>query len=137
MSFFTNLRADRLIEQIKSSTNLMGAETQKAIAKLKDAGPGAIDAVIAALPEADKHATVAFVDVLATLASAKTFPQIRAGTGPGQPALDRWSRLGADQQPRLSAATCCSRRWQPRVSPNRRCSTSSTASARASPSASC
>ena len=45
MSFFTNLRADRLIEQIKSSTNLMGAETQKAIAKLKDAGPGAIDAV--------------------------------------------------------------------------------------------
>ena len=49
MSFFSNLRADRLIEQIKSSTNLMGPETQKAIAKLKDAGPGAIDAVIAAL----------------------------------------------------------------------------------------
>jgi eukaryotic-like serine/threonine-protein kinase len=75
MSFFTNLRADRLIEQIKSSTNLMGPETQKAIAKLKDAGPGAIDAVIAALPEADKHATVAFVDVLATLATAKSFPK--------------------------------------------------------------
>jgi len=67
MSFFSNLRADRLIEQIKSSTNLMGPETQKAIAKLKEAGPGAIDAIIAALPEADKHATVAFVDVLATL----------------------------------------------------------------------
>ena len=30
--------------------------------------------IIAALPEADKHATVAFVDVLATLATAKTLP---------------------------------------------------------------
>jgi HEAT repeat protein/tRNA A-37 threonylcarbamoyl transferase component Bud32 len=75
MSFFTNLRADRLIAQIKSTNDLMGADTQKAIAKLKDVGPGAIEAVIAALPEADKHATVAFVDVLSTLASAKTFPQ--------------------------------------------------------------
>jgi serine/threonine-protein kinase len=85
MSFFTNLRADRLIEQIKSSTNLMGPETQKAIAKLKDAGPGAIDAVIAALPEADKHATVAFVDVLATLATAKTFPKYVQALVQGSP----------------------------------------------------
>src|SRR3984885_5496323 len=75
MSFFSNLRADRLIEQIKSSTNLMGPETQKAIAKLKDAGPGAIEAVIAALPEADQHATVAFASVLAPLPTAKTFPK--------------------------------------------------------------
>ncbi|HEX2792012.1 MAG TPA: HEAT repeat domain-containing protein [Steroidobacteraceae bacterium] len=85
MSFFTNLRADRLIEQIKSSTNLMGAETQKAIAKLKEAGPGAIDAVIAALPEADKHATVAFVDVLATLANAKSFPKYVQALVQGSP----------------------------------------------------
>jgi eukaryotic-like serine/threonine-protein kinase len=85
MSFFTTLRADRLIEQIKSSTNLMGPETQKAIAKLKDAGPGAIDAVIAALPEADKHATVAFVDVLATLATAKSFPKYVQALVQGSP----------------------------------------------------
>jgi eukaryotic-like serine/threonine-protein kinase len=85
MSFFTNLRADRLIEQIKSSTNLMGPETQKAIAKLKEAGPGAIDAVIAALPEADKHATVAFVDVLATLATAKSFPKYVQALVQGSP----------------------------------------------------
>src|ERR1700761_8792919 len=75
MSFFSNLRADRLIAQIKSSPDLMGAETQKAIAKLKDIGPGAIEQVIAALPDADKHSTVAFVDVLGTLATQKTFPQ--------------------------------------------------------------
>ena len=85
MSFFTNLRADRLITQIKSTNDLMGAETQKAIAKLKDVGPGAIEAVIAALPEADKHATVAFVDVLATLASAKTFPQYVQALVQGSP----------------------------------------------------
>jgi eukaryotic-like serine/threonine-protein kinase len=85
MSFFTNLRADRLIAQIKSTTDLMGPETQKAIAKLKDVGPGAIEAVIAALPEADKHATVAFVDVLSTLASAKTFPQFVQAMVQGSP----------------------------------------------------
>ncbi|MGH8231074.1 MAG: HEAT repeat domain-containing protein, partial [Steroidobacteraceae bacterium] len=85
MSFFSNLRADRLIEQIKSSTNLMGPETQKAIAKLKEVGPSAIDPVIAALPEADKHATVAFVDVLAHLATAKTFPKYLEAMITGSP----------------------------------------------------
>src|SRR5579863_4807435 len=85
MSFLTNLRADRLITQIKSTNDLMGADTQKAIAKLKDVGPGAIESVIAALPEADKHATVAFVDVLATLVSAKTFPQYIQALVQGSP----------------------------------------------------
>src|ERR1039458_6558639 len=85
MSFFTNLRADRLIVQIKSTNDLMSPETQKAIGKLKDIGPGAIEAVIAALPEADKQATVAFVDVLATLANAKSFPQCAQAMVQGSP----------------------------------------------------
>jgi HEAT repeat protein/tRNA A-37 threonylcarbamoyl transferase component Bud32 len=85
MSFFTNLRADRLISQIKSTTDLMSPDTQKAIGKLKDIGPGAIESVVAALPEADKHATVAFVDVLGTLATAKTFPQYVQGMVHGSP----------------------------------------------------
>ncbi|HEY3808381.1 MAG TPA: HEAT repeat domain-containing protein [Steroidobacteraceae bacterium] len=85
MSFFTNLRADRLIVQIKSTTDLMSPETQKAIGKLKDIGPGAIEPVVAALPEADKHATVAFVDVLATLVNAKTFPQFVEAMVQGSP----------------------------------------------------
>jgi eukaryotic-like serine/threonine-protein kinase len=75
MSFFTNLRADRLIFQIKSSTDLMSEPTQKAIAKLKEMGPASSRWCIAALPDADKHCTVAFVDVLSTLVSAKTFPR--------------------------------------------------------------
>ncbi len=85
MSFFTNLRSDRLIQQIKSTNDLMSPETQKAIGKLKDLGPGVIESVIAALPEADKHATVAFVDVLSTLASAKTFPQFIQAMVQGSP----------------------------------------------------
>ncbi|HXN10721.1 MAG TPA: HEAT repeat domain-containing protein [Steroidobacteraceae bacterium] len=85
MSFFTNLRADRLILQIRSTNDLLGAETQKAIAKLKDVGAGAIEPVIAALPEADKHATVAFVDILSSLATAKSFPQYVQALVQGSP----------------------------------------------------
>ena len=74
MSFFSNFRADRLITQIKSSNDLLGADAQKAVAKLKDMGPAVIESILAALPDADKHATVALVDVLSALATAKTFP---------------------------------------------------------------
>jgi eukaryotic-like serine/threonine-protein kinase len=74
MSFFTNLRADRLVTEIRSSTNPASPATQKAIAKLKDLGAPAIECVFGALPEADKNATVAFVDVLAALVTPKTFP---------------------------------------------------------------
>jgi eukaryotic-like serine/threonine-protein kinase len=85
MSFFSNLRADRLIQQIKSSTNLMAPETQAAITKLKETGPGAIELIIAQLPDADKNATVAFVDVLAALATPKTFPQYAQALVEGSP----------------------------------------------------
>jgi serine/threonine-protein kinase len=74
MGFFNNFRADRLVDQIKSSKDVLGAETQKSVAKLKELGPTAIDAVLAALPDADKHTTVALVDVLAGLATHKSFP---------------------------------------------------------------
>src|SRR6266853_1982596 len=79
MSFFTNLRADRLVTEIRSSNDPTGATTQKAVARLKDVGPGAIEAVLAALPDADKAATMAFVEVLAGLVSQKTFPQFMRG----------------------------------------------------------
>src|SRR5262249_20884896 len=79
MSFFTNLRADRLITEIRSSTDPASPVMQKAVARLKDLGPGAIEPVFAALPEASKSATVAFVEVLAGLGSQKTFPQFLRG----------------------------------------------------------
>jgi hypothetical protein len=67
MSFFSNLRADRLITQIKSSTDPLGEATLKAVAKLKELGPSAIQPTIEALADADKNCTVALVDVLSTL----------------------------------------------------------------------
>jgi HEAT repeat protein len=85
MSFFTNLRADRLVTEIRSATDPASPATQKTIAKLRDLGPGAIEPVFAALPEADKNATVAFVEVLTGLVSQKTFPQFIEGLVQGSP----------------------------------------------------
>src|ERR1700761_884260 len=79
MSFFTNLRADRLITEIRSSNDSASPALQKAVARLKDLGPGAIESVFAALPDASKTATVAFVEVLAGLVSQKTFPTFIRG----------------------------------------------------------
>ena len=85
MGFFSNLRADRLVTEIRSSANPQSPATQKAIAKLKDLGPPALEAVFAALPEADKNATVAFVDVMSAIASPKSFPQFVRGLIEGSP----------------------------------------------------
>ncbi len=85
MSFFSNLRADRLITQIKSSSNVLDTDTQRAIAKLKDVGAGAIELVLASLPDADKNTTVAFVDVLSHLADGKNFPQFVTALVEGSP----------------------------------------------------
>ena len=85
MSFFTNVRADRLITGIRSSADPASAETQKTIARLKDLGPGAIGPILAALPEADKNATLALVEVLAHLVGPKTFPQFVQGLVEGSP----------------------------------------------------
>ncbi|HLY53249.1 MAG TPA: HEAT repeat domain-containing protein, partial [Steroidobacteraceae bacterium] len=85
MSFFTNLRADRLIMEIRSSPNAASPATQKAVAKLKEVGPGAIESIFGALPDADKGATLALVEVLAALVSQKTFPQFVRGLIEGSP----------------------------------------------------
>ncbi|HEY6515392.1 MAG TPA: HEAT repeat domain-containing protein [Steroidobacteraceae bacterium] len=85
MSFFTNLRADRLITEIRSCTDPSSSDTQKAIARLKDLGPGAIESIFAALPDADKNATLAFVEVLSGLVSQKSFPLFVRGLVEGSP----------------------------------------------------
>jgi len=85
MGFFTTLRADRLVTEIRSSNNPQSPATQKAIAKLKSVGSAALEPIFAALPEADKNATVAFVDVLTTLANPKSFPVFVRGLVEGSP----------------------------------------------------
>jgi eukaryotic-like serine/threonine-protein kinase len=102
MSFFTNLRADRLITEIRSSTDAGSPATQKAIARLKDLGAGAIEPVFAALPDADKNATVAFVEVLGGLVSQKTFPQFVQGLIQGSPRVIAgisWALTGSRNYP--------------------------------------
>jgi eukaryotic-like serine/threonine-protein kinase len=85
MSFFTNLRADRLVYEIRTSTDPSSPATQKAVAALKQVGPGALETIFAALPEADKGATMGLVDVLAALVTPKTFPQFMQGLIEGSP----------------------------------------------------
>jgi eukaryotic-like serine/threonine-protein kinase len=85
MSFFTNLRADRLITEIRACTDPASPVTQKAVTRLKDLGPGAIESIFAALPDADKNATLAFVEVLSGLVSAKSFPLFVRGLVEGSP----------------------------------------------------
>jgi HEAT repeat protein/tRNA A-37 threonylcarbamoyl transferase component Bud32 len=85
MSFFSNLKSERLVSQIKSTNDLLGEATQKAIAKLKELGAAAIEPVLVALPDADKHATVAFVDVLSSVANQKTLPRLLDALEEGSP----------------------------------------------------
>jgi len=85
MSLFSNLRADRLITQIRTTTDANNAETKQAVAKLRSVGPAAIEPVFEALSEADKNATVAYIEVLAGLVTVKTFPVFVKGLVEGGP----------------------------------------------------
>src|SRR5579863_1237267 len=85
MSFFTNLRADKLVTEVRSANDPTDPATKKAVERLKEVGPGAIEAVFAALPDADKGPTIAFTEVLAALVSQKTFPQYVRGLVEGSP----------------------------------------------------
>ena len=85
MSFFSGLRADRLITQIISTKDPQDPETQKAAARLKSMGGAAVEPLFAALADADKNATVVFVDILTSVVNAKTFPAFVRGLVEGSP----------------------------------------------------
>jgi eukaryotic-like serine/threonine-protein kinase len=85
MSFFTNIRADRFITELKVATDVAAPQTQKAIAKLRELGAGAIEPVTAALADADKIATVAYIEVLTGLVTQKTFPKFIESMVTGSP----------------------------------------------------
>jgi serine/threonine-protein kinase len=74
MSLFANYRADRLIADVKSSGNPGGPVAQKALDKLVALGPSAIEPIIAALNNAEKRETLAYVETLSKLIDAKTLP---------------------------------------------------------------
>ena len=76
MRFLSNLRADRLIMEIRGTTDAASPTTQKAVQRLKDVGETAIFPILAALPDADKNSTSAFVEALSGLVSVKSFPRL-------------------------------------------------------------
>ena len=85
MSFFSDLRAERLIAEIRGIGDPLSPESQKAFQKLAKIGPGAIPKILDALAVADKKETAAYVDILTQLADNKTFPIIAQGFVDGNP----------------------------------------------------
>ena len=83
MSFFTNLRAERLIADIKAAGDADDDAARRSFEKLGKLGPSAIPRIIDALANADKNETAGFVGVLASLLDNKTLPIVVAGMNEG------------------------------------------------------
>ncbi|MFL6549167.1 MAG: HEAT repeat domain-containing protein, partial [Povalibacter sp.] len=79
MSFFSDLRAERLIAEIRGIGDPMHPEAQKAFQKLAKLGPTAIPKILDATAVADKKETAAYVEILAQLVDNKTFPLYAQG----------------------------------------------------------
>ena len=74
MGFFSNLRADRIITEVRGTADPASPATRKAISRLRDIGDDAIYPILAALPDASKEATAAFVEALTEILCQKNFP---------------------------------------------------------------
>ncbi len=73
MKFFDNLKAERLIKEIRSKGNPQHPQAQHALDKLGDLGSVAIVKILETLPSASKQEIEAYVPVLAKLANGETF----------------------------------------------------------------
>jgi serine/threonine-protein kinase len=85
MSFFSDLRAERLIEEIRGIGDPGNPNAQKAFAKLAKLGTGAIPKILDALATADKQETVGYVEILSQLVDNKTFNDFAAGLNQSNP----------------------------------------------------
>jgi serine/threonine-protein kinase len=83
MSFFSNMRAERLIAEVKAAGDADAPAARKAIEKLGQLGASAIPRIVDALANADKQETAAFVGVLASLLDNKSLPAVVAGLNDG------------------------------------------------------
>jgi len=79
MSFFADLRAERLIAEIRNIGDSLNPEAQKAFQKLARLGSGAIPKIIEAIAVADKKETASYVEILTQLIDNKTFPVVVQG----------------------------------------------------------
>jgi HEAT repeat protein/tRNA A-37 threonylcarbamoyl transferase component Bud32 len=85
MSFFSDLRAERLIEEIRGIGDPDSPDAKKAFAKLAKLGTGAIPKILDALATADKKETVAYVEILTQFVDTKTFPEFAEGLNDTNP----------------------------------------------------
>jgi serine/threonine-protein kinase len=83
MTLFSNIRAERLIAEIKASGEVGEADTRKVLDKLVRLGPAAIPRIIDALANADKQETAGFVSALASMLDQRTFPVVAEGLKDG------------------------------------------------------
>ncbi|MEZ5499303.1 MAG: HEAT repeat domain-containing protein [Steroidobacteraceae bacterium] len=74
MAFLAGLRAEKIVAELRATHDPASPASQKAIAKLRSLGSGAIETILAALPDADKSATIALVEALTGLLDQKSFP---------------------------------------------------------------
>lgn len=79
MSFFSDLRAERLIAEIRGIGDPLHPDSQKALQKLMKVGPGAIPKILDALAVADRKETASYVDILTQLIDNKSFPILAQG----------------------------------------------------------
>jgi eukaryotic-like serine/threonine-protein kinase len=102
VGIISSFRGERLLSDIKSASDAASPQAKKAVEKLIDMGPAAIPLVLEALADADKKATMAFVDVLSALADEKTLPKIAQGLADSNPrtvAAVAWALSGARRFP--------------------------------------
>jgi len=83
MSFFTNIRADRLIAEIKATEETAAVGGTRMLEKLAKLGPSAIPRIIDALANADKQEAAGFVSVLSSLLDNRTFHAVAEGLTDG------------------------------------------------------
>jgi eukaryotic-like serine/threonine-protein kinase len=85
MSFFSDMRAERLIAEIRGIGDPLHPDSQKAFQKLAKIGPGAIPKILDALAVADKKETASYVEILSQLVDNRTFPILVEGLVDGSP----------------------------------------------------
>ena len=85
MSFFSDLKAERLIAEIRGIGDPLHPQAQQAFQKLAKIGPGAIPKILDALAVADKKEAGSYVEILTQLVDSKTFPILVQGLSDGSP----------------------------------------------------
>lgn len=83
MSFFSDLRAERLIADIRSVGDPTHPDARKALQKLIKIGAGAIPKMLDAIAVADKKETAAYIEALAQMVDNKSFPALAQGLADG------------------------------------------------------